>query len=74
METAQKTINLFEGSYCFESISTGLNVSPDFIEMKLAKQFEYRATDSPLWATILQDGQEIARYWLKYGQGLFELK
>ncbi len=32
METAQKTINLFEGSYCFESISTGLNVSPTLLK------------------------------------------
>lgn len=68
------TINLYEGSYCFENISTNLNVSPDFVEMKLAKQFEYRPTDMPLWATIIKDGKEIARYWLKYGQGLFEIK
>ena len=48
------TINFYEGSYCFNSIETNLNVSPDFIEMKLAKQYEYRPTNESLWATIIK--------------------
>jgi len=64
------TINFYEGSTCFNNISTELNVSPDFIEMKLAKQYEYRATEESLWATVSQDSKEIARYELIYGVGL----
>ncbi len=67
-------INFFEGSYCYNSITTDLNVSPDFIEMKLAQQYEYRATDESLWATICQDRKEVARYELIYGVGLNEIK
>ena len=68
------TINFYEGSYQFNSISTDLNVNPDFIEMKLAKQYEYRATKQNLWATIIQDSKEVARYQLTYGIGLNEIK
>jgi hypothetical protein len=68
------TINFFEGSYCFNSISTDLNVSPDFIEMKLAKQYEYRPTTETLWAIITQNSIEIGRFKLIYGVGLNEIK
>jgi hypothetical protein len=68
------TVNLFEGSYCYYEVSTDLNVSADFIEMKLAKQYEYRATTESLWAIISQGSTEIARYELIYGQGLQEIK
>jgi len=68
------TINFYEGSNCFNSIKTDLNVNPDFIEMKLAKQFEYGATQESLWATISQDSKEIARFELIYGLGLNEIK
>jgi hypothetical protein len=68
------TINFYEGSYCYNSITTDLNVSTDFIEMKLAKQYEYRATEESLWATINQNGKEISRFELKYGIGLNEIK
>ena len=68
------TIHFYEGSYKFNSISTDLNVSPDFIEMKLAEQYEYRATNESLWATINQNSKEIARFQLKYGVGLNEIK
>lgn len=63
-------INFYEGSYCFNSISTNLNVSPDFIEMQLAKQYEYRPTSERLWATINQDSKEVSRFEFKYGIGL----
>ena len=68
------TINFYEGSYCFSTISTELNVSPNFIEMKLAKQYEYRPTEDSLWAIVLQDSKEIARYTLEYGVGFYEIK
>jgi hypothetical protein len=68
------TINFYEGSYQFNSITTDLNVSPDFIEMKLAKQYEYRATKESLWATVNQNSKEVSRFELKYGVGLNEIK
>jgi hypothetical protein len=68
------TINFYEGSYLYNTISTSLNVSPDFIEMKLAKQYEYRPTTETLWAIITQGSQEIARFKLQYGIGLTEIK
>lgn len=68
------TINFYEGSYQFNSITTDLNVSPDFIEMKLAKQYEYRPTKETLWATIHQESKEVSRYKLNYGQGLEQIK
>jgi hypothetical protein len=68
------TINFYEGSYQFNSITTDLNVSPDFIEMKLAKQYEYRETKESLWATVNQNSKEVSRFELKYGVGLNEIK
>lgn len=68
------TINFYEGSYQYNTIKTYLNVSPDFIEMKLAQQYEYRPTNESLWATIHQENKEVARYILKYGDGLSEIK
>ena len=68
--TMKTTINFFEGSYCYDQITTNLNVTADFIEYKLAKQYEYRATSESLWATICQGQKEIARFELVYGQGL----
>jgi len=68
------TINFCEGSYLYNSVTTDLIVSPDFIEMKLAKQYEYRPTKESLWATVIQNGKEIRRFELKYGVGLDEIK
>jgi hypothetical protein len=65
-----QTVNFYEGSYQFESITTELNINPSFIEMKLAKQHEYRPTNKTLWATVHQDGKEISRLQFKYGVGL----
>jgi hypothetical protein len=68
------TINFFEGSYQFYSITTDLNVSLDFLEMKLAKQYEFRPTKETLWSTISVNSQEISRHEFKYGIGLSEIK
>lgn len=61
------TVNFYEGSYQFDSVTTELKVQEDFIEMQLAKQYEYRPTAKTLWATITQEGKEIARYRFTYG-------
>jgi len=68
------TINFYEGSYLFNSITTDLNVSSDYIEMKLAKQYEYRATKESLWATVIKNSNEVLRFKLEYGVGLKEIK
>lgn len=68
------TINFYEGSYCYNSITTDLNVTTDFIEMKLAKQYEYRVTKESLWATVNQNSKEISRFKFNYGIGLNEIK
>lgn len=61
----QNSIRLYEGSFQFDSISTNLNISPDFAQMKLAKQYEYRATTESLWAEITVAGV-TNRYELDY--------
>lgn len=67
------TINFYEGSYQFDSITTELNVSPDFIEMKLAIQYEYRPTNESLWASVHQGSKEIARFKFEHGVGLKDI-
>lgn len=67
------TINFYEGSYQFYSITTELNVSPDFIEMKLAIQYEYRQTNESLWASVHQGSREIARFKFEHGVGLKDI-
>jgi hypothetical protein len=68
----QSIVSFYEGSYQFDQIKTELNVSPDFIEMKLAKQYEYRPTKEDLWGEI-KTGEKIQRFVLIYGQGLREI-
>jgi hypothetical protein len=47
------TIRLYEGSYLFH-------------EQELKRQYSYRPTTESLWATVIRDGKEIARYeWSK---------
>lgn len=56
MTQAQNTIALYEGSYQFNVIYTDLNITPDFAQMKLSKQYEYRLTTKDLWAIITVNG------------------
>jgi len=56
--TTTNQVCFYEGSYQFDSISTTLNISTDFIQMKLAKQFEYRPTNESLWAELNLDGKK----------------
>lgn len=51
------TVKFFEGSYQFNSIETTLNIAEDFILMKLAQQYEYRATTETLWAQVTMNGK-----------------
>ena len=42
--------------------------------MKLAKQYEYKATPQDLWAIVMQDSKEVSRFEFIYGVGLNEIK
>jgi hypothetical protein len=63
--TKMNTLHLFEASYQFDTITTELNITPDFIQFKLAKQHEYRPSKESLWAELNKNGQ-IRRYKLDY--------
>ncbi len=64
-DTNKNIANFYEGSYQFNSVETNLNISPDYIQMQLAKQYEYRATNESLWADIVIDGV-TSRFELDY--------
>lgn len=59
------TLHLIEGLFIFDTITTELNITPDFIQYKLAKQYEYRPTTQSLWADLTINGQ-FERYELDY--------
>jgi len=65
MKNAINTLRLFEGSFQFDSIQSELNITTDFIQYKLAKQYEYRETSEDLWAELNLNGEEY-RYILDY--------
>ncbi len=71
---ATKEVRLYEGSYLFASIKTDLNITEDFIQMKLAKQYEYTLTKDCLWADILENGILKNRYSFTYENGLTTIK
>lgn len=60
------TILFFEGSYQFLSETTHLNVSEEYIQYKLAKQYEYRTTNETLWAEIIHVDGVTERFTLDY--------
>ncbi len=64
-------IRLYEGSHQFNVIETELNISPDFAQMKLAQQYEYRPTSETLWAEIVVNGVS-ERYILDYEHKLLK--
>jgi hypothetical protein len=72
-EKTIKTVSFFEGSYMFKQVSTRLNVSQDYLEMILAKQYEYRPTQEDLWAEV-KDGEIVQRFSFTYGQGLSKIE
>ena len=59
------SIRLYEGSNLFFSTQSELNISSDFLQMKLAKQFEYRKTTESLWGEI-ENTDGVTRYELDY--------
>jgi hypothetical protein len=66
----QNEVRFYEGSNQFKANKTDLNITEDFIQMILAKQYEYRPTQDILWAVILEEGKEVARYSFDYTLGL----
>jgi len=70
MNTTTNTFSIYEGSQLFYSVETDLNISEDFVEMQLAKSYEYRKSDK-YWAAVKQGGFET-RYKLEYGVGIKE--
>lgn len=58
-------VYFFEGSYPYNVVSTDLNITEDYILMKLAKQYEYRPTTESLWAEVVTPESAI-RYELDY--------
>ena len=67
---AQNEVRFYEGSYQFKVNKTDLNITEDFITMILAKQYEYRPTQDILWAIVLEENKEVARYSFDYTLGL----
>jgi hypothetical protein len=66
----QNEVRFYEGSYQFKVNKTDLNITEDFITMILAKQYEYRPTQDILWAVVLEENKEVARYSFDYTLGL----
>jgi hypothetical protein len=70
METlSQNTVNFYEGFYQFQSDKTRLNISTDYIQMILAKQYEHRPTSESLWAEVENFGIK-QRFSFDYNIGL----
>lgn len=67
--STQNTVNFYEGSAQFKSDKTNLNISADYIQMQLAKQFEYRPTTECLWAEVENFGIK-QRFSFNYETGL----
>lgn len=65
----QNTVRFYEGSYQFQSDKTHLNISSDYIQMQLAKQYEYRPTTESLWAEVENFGIK-QRFSFDYNIGL----
>ena len=57
------TLHLYQESYKFYTINTKLNIVTDFIQFKLATQYQYRPTSQILWAELIIDGR-VERYKL----------
>jgi hypothetical protein len=77
MTTATKKTNqvrFYEGSYQFKVQTTELNIDTDYIQMQLAKQYEYRPTKETLWAELLIAGEKERRFKFDYNTGLTEIK
>jgi hypothetical protein len=67
-------VRFYEGSYQFKENKTDLNITEDFIQMVLAKQYEYRPTKESLWAVVLCSDIEVATYSFEYNTGLTKIR
>jgi hypothetical protein len=67
-----KTILFYEGSYQYKTVSTSIP-TPELIENHFTNQYNYRPTKEGLWARVISNGEEIARYEFKPGIGLTEI-
>lgn len=65
----QNVVNFYEGSYQFQSDKTHLNITEDYVQMILAKQYEYRPTAETLWADVVISGI-TQRFTFDYEKGL----
>ncbi len=65
----QNTVKFYEGFSQFKSEKTNLNISTDYIQMQLAKQYEYRPTTETLWAEVENFGIK-QRFSFDYKTGL----
>lgn len=65
----QNVVNFYEGSYQFQSDKTHLNITEDYVQMILAKQYEYRPTSETLWADVKISGI-TKRFTFDYEKGL----
>ena len=72
MTTFNNTAKFYESSYQFKVESTELNISFDYVQMVLAKQYEYRPTQDSLWA-IVQTTEGEKRFIFDYANGLSEI-
>lgn len=66
------TVRFYEGSYQFFSEDIYLAMEPSYIQAKLSELYNYRATKENLWATVIQNGQEVARYRLNVETNILE--
>jgi hypothetical protein len=64
-------IHFYEGSNLYESIKTEIKVTPDFIKNKLRKKYKKNPTNLDLWAILIIDEIEIARFIFIHDKGLF---
>ena len=60
--TTQPIINLYEGSHQFKSIATAETTIEECILSHMLGQWLYRNTAESLWAMVVLNGREIARY------------
>jgi hypothetical protein len=56
------SILFYEGSDLFRTDNTDKNITSDFIQYVLSKQYEYRPTTLTLWAIAKINGEEVERY------------
>ena len=62
-------VDFYQDTVKFDSVETELNVSQDYIEMKLARLYEDEPTRESLWCSVLNNDVYCV-YKFTYGKGL----